>query len=144
MSTGNNWLQVRYGKAGSGYTFESICMKHLPQLKKALGIASVYTEYSSFISRGKLSAKGAQIDLLIDRNDQGYQPVRNEIHRSTLYHYQTICSSVARKKAVFINETGTKKAVFPTFITSFGVVTNEHSIGLVQQHVLLDDLFHPV
>jgi len=52
-------------------------------------------------------------------------------------------AQLREKKAVFMNETGTKKAVFPTFITSFGVVSNEHSIGLMQQHVSLDDLFLP-
>ena len=141
-----NWQQLAASsvwKSWSGYTFESICMKHLPQLKKALGIASVYTEYSSFISKGKLSAKGAQIDLLIDRNDQVINLCEMKFTDQPFIITKAYAAQLREKKAVFMNETGTKKAVFPTFITSFGVVSNEHSIGLMQQHVSLDDLFLP-
>ncbi|HLP53778.1 MAG TPA: ATP-binding protein [Fluviicola sp.] len=141
-----NWQQLAASpvwKSWSGYTFESICMKHLPQLKKALGIAAVYTECSSFISKGKLSEKGAQIDLLIDRNDQVINLCEMKFTDQPFIITKAYAAQLREKMAIFINETGTKKAVFPTLITSFGVVPNEHSIGLMQQHVLLDDLFLP-
>jgi len=56
--------------AWSGYAFESICLKHIGQIKKALEISGIYSEESSFIFRGNDTLDGIQIDLLIDRNDQ--------------------------------------------------------------------------
>jgi len=56
--------------AWSGYAFESICIKHIGQIKKALEIGGIYSEESSFIFRGNATLHGIQIDLLIDRNDQ--------------------------------------------------------------------------
>ena len=57
-------------KAWSGYSFESICLKHLPQIKKALGISGVFSTSSSFYHKGAEGMDGCQIDLLIDRDDK--------------------------------------------------------------------------
>jgi len=38
--------QTQQYKIWSGYAFENICLKHIPQIKKALGIAGVYSESS--------------------------------------------------------------------------------------------------
>jgi uncharacterized protein len=64
---GNDWWQslsqtARY-KSWCGYTFESICLKHLPQIKKALGISGIYTEASAFSYPGSPSEKGFQIEF---------------------------------------------------------------------------------
>ena len=40
----------------------------------------------------------------------------------------------------FVEETGSKHAIFPTLITTFGLKPNLHS-GIVQSEVVLDDLF---
>ena len=50
-----------------GLAFERICMLHIPQIKKRLGIEQIYTEYYSW--RSKCSTPAAQIDLLIERAD---------------------------------------------------------------------------
>ncbi len=50
-----------------GLAFERICMLHIPQIKKSLGIEQIYTEYYSW--RSKCSTPAAQIDLLIERAD---------------------------------------------------------------------------
>jgi uncharacterized protein len=55
-------------RAWSGYAFEFLCHYHLQNLKQALGISGVYTEVSAW--RSKKSEPGAQIDLLIDRQDR--------------------------------------------------------------------------
>ena len=61
--------QTQAYKTWSGYAFESICLKHVPQIKKALGISGIYSLSSSFYRKGNAEEKGLQIDLLIDRND---------------------------------------------------------------------------
>lgn len=62
--------QTQSYKTWSGYAFENICLKHIPEIKKALGISGVYSLLSSFYKKGTATEPGAQIDLLIDRNDQ--------------------------------------------------------------------------
>ena len=57
-------------KVWSGYAYENLCLKHLPNIKKALGIAGVYTQSSTFLQKATDEEKGAQIDLVLDRNDQ--------------------------------------------------------------------------
>jgi hypothetical protein len=61
FSTGGSW------KSWSGYAFESVCMKHFPRLKKALGIECVHTEISVWRCPSQDDQPGVQIDLLIDR-----------------------------------------------------------------------------
>ena len=48
-----------------GLSFERVCMLHIPQIKKTLGIDRIHTEYYSWRSRESMPA--AQIDLIIDR-----------------------------------------------------------------------------
>lgn len=141
-----NWQQLIAGntwKSWSGFTFETLCMKHLSLIKQALGIGSVYTEYSSFIHRRSPTTNGTQIDLLIDRKDQVINLCEMKFSESPFILTKSEAENIRKKMAVFRHETGTKKAIFPTFITTFGVVKNEHSIGLIQQQVQLDDLFRP-
>ena len=45
------WIRTRSTpawNAWSGYAFENLCLRHVPQIKKALGIAGVQTETSSW------------------------------------------------------------------------------------------------
>lgn len=51
-----------------GLAFERLCMSHIPQIKKALGVERIHTEYYSWRSKG--SETPAQIDLVIERADQ--------------------------------------------------------------------------
>jgi uncharacterized protein len=45
------------------------------------------------------------------------------------------------KKWVFEAETKTRKHLFLTLVTMFGITHNEHSLGLVDQVLTADDLF---
>lgn len=69
-------------RSWSGYAFEGICLKHLAALKKALGISAVQTQsYQWNYHAEDKNLEGIQIDLLIDRKDQVYQFIRNQILR---------------------------------------------------------------
>ena len=50
--------------------------------------------------------------------------------------------SVRNKKAAFRRETGTRKAVHVTYVTTFGLVRNAYA-NSVQSEVTLDDIFRP-
>ena len=65
-------------KTWSGYAFENLCFKHIPQIKTAFGISGVITNEYSWSLKGNAERTGAQIDMVIDRADN----VINEIGRA--------------------------------------------------------------
>lgn len=139
------WLKFYSGtswKSWSGYAFESICMKHTSQIKKAIGIANVYTEISvwRYLPKNR-EEQGVQIDLLIDRNDScinicevKFAVVPFEITKS----YE---KELNNKLKVFQYQTRTRKALFLTMITTYGVANSERYPGLVQKEITMDVLF---
>ena len=56
-------------KSWARYTFENVCMSHILEIKKALGISGIPTTTSSFIAKPKDGLEGTQIDLLVERSD---------------------------------------------------------------------------
>jgi AAA+ ATPase superfamily predicted ATPase len=63
----SNFTENAKHRAWSGYAFEQVCMLHIKQIKHKLGISGVLTKIASWQSSNP--KEGAQIDLLIDRND---------------------------------------------------------------------------
>jgi uncharacterized protein len=134
-----NWNQLagtQTWKVWSGYTFENICIKHISQIKKALGISAVYTEQGSFVS------KDMQIDLLIDRNDHVINMCEIKFYDKPFTITKQYASTLREKMASFENQSHSNKTLFLTFVTSFGVISNEYKLELVQQEVVLPDLFN--
>lgn len=128
----------------SGYAFGNLCLKHIPQIKKALEIGGVYSESSSFIFKGDANRKGIQIDLLIDRNDQVINLCELKFYRDQYRIDRSEAAALRTKLDTFVTVSKTKKQVFLTFITSFGLVPNQHSIGLIDHHFSMDVLFEEV
>jgi len=128
-------------KAWSGYSFENICLAHIHQIRKALGISGLNIFTSSFFAKPKDGLKGAQIDLLIDRSDNAINLC--EIKYSTKSYTVTKrdVENLQNKKTVFAYHTKTKKHIFTTLITTHGVTDNAHRLNHVDQVVTLKDLF---
>ena len=131
-------------KSWSGYTFESICMKHLLQIKKALGIANVYTIPYSFIKRGTPTEKGAQIDLVLDRADSVINLIEMKFHKEVYSISKAYAEQLNQKQQVFRSTTKTKKHLSWAMITAFGFKPNTHNIGLIENHITLDVLFEDI
>jgi hypothetical protein len=55
--------------------------------------------------------------------------------------FQKNATELDTKVNVFRAETGTKKTIFPTMITTYGTRKNEHYLGRIQAEVLMEDLF---
>jgi hypothetical protein len=83
---------------------------------------------------------GAQIDLLIDRNDQVVNICEMKYSLSEYAIDATYERDLRRKKTVFVDDTNTRKAVHITMVTTYGLRQNTHS-GVIQSEVTLDDLF---
>jgi uncharacterized protein len=129
-------------KSWSGYSFESICIKHSLQIKKALGIAGVYTESSGFIAKNA-SQKGIQIDLVLDRKDHTINLFEIKFYNTAWTITKAEAENLKYKKDQFKLLTQTPKHVFLTLITAFGLNPNIHSIGLIDNNLTIDCLFEP-
>jgi uncharacterized protein len=139
-----NWKQLSASqswKSWSGFAFENICIKHAEQIKVALGVGSVYCEVSSFRSKGNVDQEGTQIDLLLDRRDHVINVCEAKFYDKPFALTKALAQELRQKMLVFQAQTKTRKSMFPTIITTFGLAPNEHSIGFVQQSINMDDLF---
>ena len=125
-------------RAWSGYAFEQVCMMHLKQIKNKLGISGVLTHASSW--RSASSAPGAQIDLLIERNDQIINLCEVKFSNAEFRIDKKYEENLRNKRDAFIRETKTRKAVHLTMITTYGVKQNEYS-DMIQSEVKMEDLF---
>ena len=115
-------------------------MAHTQQIKAALGIAGVLSNVYSWKKEADEDSDGAQIDMLIDRNDQVINLCEIRYSLSEYAIDADYEKSLRNKKAAFIDSTKTRKAVHLTMVTTYGVRQNSHS-GIVQSEVTLDDLF---
>ena len=135
--------QTQLYKSWSGFAFESICFKHIEQIKKALGISGVYTEASSFTFKGNDVEDGVQIDLLLDRKDQIINLFEIKFYNAVWQLDKNDAANFREKMAVFQRVSKTKKHIFLTLISTFGIKQNAHSLGLVDRHFDLNILFEP-
>ncbi len=87
------------------------------------------------------SEDGAQIDLVIDRRDQVINlcEVKFSINPYTIT--KKYATELRNKIGTFKTETSTRKSVFLSMITTYGVQENMHSLGLVQNDIQMDSLF---
>lgn len=138
----NNWLNSIDSpkhRAWSGYAFEQVCLYHLQQIKQGLGINGIQTSTSSW--RSVNAEQGAQIDLVIDRRDQVINVCEMKYSINPFVIDKKYAEELRNKIGTFKTETGTRKSVFLTLITTFGLSANAHSTGLVQNELTMDVLF---
>jgi len=128
-------------RAWSGYAFEQVCLNHIEEIKKAIGISAVLTDVSSWISRG--IGKGAQIDLVIDRADRIINLCEIKFAKGPFEIDRSYDLSLRDKIEIFRRETKTRKALHLTMITTYGIKPGKYS-GLVQSEAILDELLQPM
>lgn len=59
-----------------------------------------------------------------------------------MFSANAVCVLQLRSKvSVFKAETGTKKSIFLTMLTTFGLKQNQYSLGLVQKELRMEVLF---
>lgn len=135
--------QTQIWKSWSGYAFESLCLKHVPAIKKALGISGIYTEASSYYLKNSEFGRGIQIDLLIDRNDHAINIFEIKFYQSVFTLKKEHAEEFRLKKAIFKSETATTKKIFFTLLSTFPLMPNEYSLGAVDKALDMNCLFEP-
>jgi hypothetical protein len=94
----------------------------------------------AFSWRGEYEGMGAQVDLVIDRNDSIINLCEIKFSSGQYQIDKKQYESMRNKRTAFINSTRTRKAVQTTIITTFGLKQNTYSAEIVSE-VVLDDLF---
>ena len=123
-----------------GIAFEFVCLSHIPQIKEALGISGVLSEWFGWRVAPSEEQSGAQIDLVIDRRDNvsslcEMKFVGQEFTISKDYD-EELRNKIARYDAFSKH----RKSIQMVFVSSYGLKRNMYS-GLVQRSLTLDDLF---
>lgn len=126
----------------TGYAFESICLKHIAQIKKALFIPSGALAGSWHCqSDGKNKSEGAQIDLLFDRNDGVITLCEIKYYQGVFEIDKTVAAELERKIKVFKAQSKTNKQIFLSMIISDSLKKNKYSEELITSKATLCDLF---
>ncbi|MCI6840061.1 MAG: ATP-binding protein [Prevotella sp.] len=127
-------------KAWHGVAFEEVCWQHIQPIKRALGIDGVRASLSAWAMRGYDSQDGAQIDMLIVRDDNVVNLCEMKF-ASTPYSINKDEEMRLRHRIEALKATlSPKQTVHLTMITTYGVAYGKHS-GIVQKEVRMEDLF---
>lgn len=128
--------------AWSGLAFESLCLKHVDAIERALGISGMRTETSSWRYHGRGgNHHGAQIDLLIDRADEliSVCELKHTVNPFTIT--KRYADDLRRKLAIFKQTTGTRKGLQLVLVTTAGLIDNAQARDMVDHHVELDSFW---
>jgi hypothetical protein len=128
-------------QAWAGYAFESLCLKHVVKIKEALGISGVFSNESGYALKGTKEQPGTQIDLLIDRDDRAINLCEMKFSNTEFLVTKEFAQGLRTKKEIFKQATSTKKLLITTLITTYGLIPNEYSIGLIEKVITADAIF---
>ena len=119
----------------SGFAFETLCLKHIQQVKKALRIDAIYSTNSCWFN------KNAQIDLLINRDDNIINLCEMKFYGSSYTMDKKYYMNLKNKISEFQHDTSTRKNIFITMLTTYGLNRNKYSNELVQNELEMSSLF---
>lgn len=149
----NYWLKMQSTPAYTtwcGYAFEIVCLHHVNEIVRALGIdgcINVPCSWSFKPSAQMLDSededlkKGTQIDLLIDRSDKSISICEMKYGTSEYEITKSYNEHLNQRLRIFKKVTKTKKSLIPTYITPHGLLQNAYSRKIARQ-VTGDDLFN--
>ena len=137
----NYWITTassHKGNAWKGYSFEQLCMAHLPQMKSALGISGIQSDVATWRNAD------AQIDVLIDRNDNAINICEMKFSIKEYKIEKKYADNLRNKIGSFKEQTKTRKSIFLTLVTTYGIIKNPYSSQLVTNSITMDALFEDV
>lgn len=127
-----------------GFTFEEVCIRHLPQIKRSLGISGIATESSAwrFVPAKDDLRKGAQIDMVIKRADKIIHLVEMKFSETPFTITKDYEERLKQRKALFMEINKLQRGPVHTFITPFGVARGVHA-SFIHSQLTAKDLFAP-
>lgn len=137
-SGSGTWQKLYKGSSyisWAGFSFETLCLKHIIQIKRTLRIDAIFSTNSSWFN------DFAQIDLLINRDDNIMNQCEIKFYNAPFTIDKQYYLNLKNKTAALQHATQTRKNIFITMITTFGLNENKYSHELVQNSIRLEDLF---
>ena len=127
--------------AWAGYAFELVCLLHVRQIKRALGIENVVSSDYAWESSGGTS-RGAQVDLVIDRKDDLVELCEMKYCRGEFEIDTAYANKLLNKAEAFRREHPRyHKAIHIVMVTLLGVAHNAQYREVVASEVRGEDLF---
>lgn len=125
-----------------GIAFERLCLEHVSQIKDAIGISGIESsDFSWSCSEDRNTGRsGAQIDLVINRNDATITVCEMKYYNDVYSIDKETEQSLRVKINDFIEVTHTQKSIMLTLVTTYGLKDNAHS-AIINSVVTLQDLF---
>lgn len=125
----------------AGYMFELLVVSHVNQIKSKLGISGVLTDIYSWRTMPTEENAGAQIDLVLERQDQTVNLCEIKFSEDE-FLIDAEYDKVLRKKVSAFRHSGVprRKSIQLTLITTYGLAPGKYN-GSVQSEIVLDDLF---
>lgn len=136
----SNSLSSQQHIVWAGLAFERVCMQHVAQIKKALGISGVQTDYWTWSTPETDVHSAAQIDMLLDRRDGIINICEMKFSNAPFTIDKNYDIQLRQKMSTFREVSQTTKAIHLTLITTYGLERNKYS-GIAQSEVTMDDLF---
>ena len=122
-----------------GHAFEELCLNHIDEIKKALGVSGVNSEESQWSVQGDDDRDGTQIDLIIDRADNVVNLCEIKFYNGEFKVTKEYNKKLNSRLAILQEKLPKRKIVHMTLITTEGLVSNEYRDAF-QKVVLLEDL----
>ncbi|MBQ7565323.1 MAG: AAA family ATPase [Lachnospiraceae bacterium] len=124
VSSWMDYLKTPSYNAWTGNAFEILCLNHVREIKRCLGVEGVSSE--EYAWRSKKAVPGVQIDLLIDRKDDIINLCEMKYSDGEYAIDAAYEKELLYKQSVFSEESKTRKALHITMVTSGGLKRNRH------------------
>ena len=135
---GLKWTQIfqkQTYKTWCGFAFETICLKHQEEIKKALKCNQIGSKNYSWHN------KKAQIDLVIDRDDGIVNLCEIKFNNAEFLMDANDLKKLRAKENEFRTSTKTKKGIYTVMLSTWGVISNEYSRAIVSNNLTAKCLF---
>lgn len=133
--------QSQVYKSWCGYAFETVCLQHVPQIKEALRIGGIYTQSSTFYQAENKDREGAQIDLLLDRNDGIVNLIETKFYDGPYRVDKSNLTRLEKQRRVFRSAVGNRKQLSWVLLAADGGERTADSQGIIDYFLSGDDLF---
>lgn len=130
----SNMVDSPSKRTWSGYAFEQVCFHHIGQIKSKLGISGIEANVFSYKN------KDFQIDMLIDRRDSVINLCEMKFSLTEFEIDKAYDQHLRERRELFRSASATKKSLYLTMITTYGLKQNQYS-GNIQNEITAEDLF---
>ena len=123
-----------------GFAFENVCLLHVEQIKRALGVSGVSVSSSIWSKTADEEGPGAQIDLVLDRADGIVDMCEAKFYSGEFSVNEKYANVIQNRVTALSVAVPKKKAIHSVLVTTKGLKYGEYS-GSFDAVVVLDDLF---